>query len=395
MTQHITLSGHLGAGKSTVAKLLERRMPEMTRLYTGAIFREAAREKGMSVRAFNAAIKAGDIQEDIDARIDGEVATLVDGDKPHIFDSRLAWMNAPGDKALKVMMIVHPLEAARRVFSEDRAEEKYSNEEDALAQLQARYRAETERFNKLYGLDLHDYDNFDLVIDTTCGDPETTAAKIQECYERKLIGEPFPKFWVSPQNIFSRQVSHGGVRIDEENVLYLTDKIFHEGFDEDTPIEIGRIGGYNFIFEGHHRGVASILNDKGLIPAEIYRENEVPEGYHDIVLNMLFDTDGPATPVYDWEDIVKYFASSNSGIEKRQKISERLPVLDHLTNFRIWTRADDPDKTPFPLTEDGRNLDFATIAKQSWEGYLRSHLHLRPKVERSSRYVEDVAPAAE
>ena len=48
---NITITGNLGSGKSSVAKILKEKGYEYSS--TGNIFRQLAMEKGMSVEAFN------------------------------------------------------------------------------------------------------------------------------------------------------------------------------------------------------------------------------------------------------------------------------------------------------------------------------------------------------
>lgn len=373
MTLHITLSGHLGAGKSTVSRLLEESIPGMQRMYAGAVFREAAAARNMTVAAFNRAIQNGEIKQDIDAMIDGRIEKMTHEKQAHIFDSRLAWMNVEGDKALKVMLIVHPLEAARRIFTEGRRDETYGSEADALRYLQDRFRAEAERFKKMYGLDVQDFDNFDLIIDTTCGTPEATAAKIKDCYDLKLEGKPFPKFWVSPLNLFSRQFTDPfrAPVTNVKGVLNLAYLIQGSGFDPERPIEIGRVGGNNFIFEGHHRAMASIITGQDLIPAKVCREYELGPYGNNTIYQMLASEDTLATYTYDWEEMVQGFAKCPEMIRAVMEPGDVLADISHLKDFCMWTRAKDPKTTPpFPLLP-GQRLDLAKIAENSWEGVLR------------------------
>ena len=51
-------------------------------------------------------------------------------------------------------------------------EEKYASEEEACEKLIERSRVERARFMNIYGVDYYDYNNFDLVIDTTTKTPD-------------------------------------------------------------------------------------------------------------------------------------------------------------------------------------------------------------------------------
>ena len=115
---HITITGKLGSGKSTVAKkLVERYGFEI--FSTGAILRAAAAERGMDLLELNKELNSKlDSDRSMDDLIDNttiRVAAERKNDKL-IFDSRMAWHFVPG--AFKVFVTVDPRVAAERVMKD-------------------------------------------------------------------------------------------------------------------------------------------------------------------------------------------------------------------------------------------------------------------------------------
>ena len=84
---HITLSGELGSGKSTVANYLISKMPFKI-VSAGLLFRQLAAKHGMSAKEFNEFIEN---DPKYDHYVDDTMAELGRTDEKIIFDSRMAW----------------------------------------------------------------------------------------------------------------------------------------------------------------------------------------------------------------------------------------------------------------------------------------------------------------
>ncbi len=177
---HITITGRLGSGKSTVAKLIAEKH---NYLYysTGIIMRDLAREAGLSICDYNKMIE-NDPTEDrkIDDRT-REVA-FAHKDKDMVFDSRMAWFFAPN--TFKVYVTVDTAVAASRVKHDPRPGEP-TNELELYCELEERSRVEQARFIKFYGegADYYDLNNFNLVVDSTTRSAEEVAAIIWQACE--------------------------------------------------------------------------------------------------------------------------------------------------------------------------------------------------------------------
>lgn len=164
---NITITGNLGSGKSSVAKILNERGYEYSS--TGNIFRQLAMENGLSVEEFNKkvneAAKSGD--HSVDKMIDDTTTKIGEERDNVVFDSRLAWHFAP--KSFKVFIITDIDEASRRVFHDSlRANsESYESQEACKKALINRQKLETVRYQEVYHIDYYDMSNYNLVIDST------------------------------------------------------------------------------------------------------------------------------------------------------------------------------------------------------------------------------------
>ena len=144
---HITLTGNLGSGKSTIAKIMAEKYG-YTIYSTGKIQRELAEERGLTVLEMNKLMQQ---DHSFDNIIDEKVTQLSrESDKELFFDSRLAWHFA--ENAFKVFLTVSIDEAARRVYNDDKRGdvEKYSSKEEAKANLIERANTEDVRYREIY-----------------------------------------------------------------------------------------------------------------------------------------------------------------------------------------------------------------------------------------------------
>lgn len=183
---HITLTGNLGSGKSTVCGILEEKYG-FEPYATGKVQRKIAEEMGISVLEMNKLMKK---DHKYDHLIDDTTAKISreNPDKKIVFDSRLAWNFV--EKSFKVFLSVDIDESTRRVFSDaSRGNvEKYSSLEDCKNQLIARATEENTRYHELYNLNYFDYNNYDLVLDSTYASPDQvveTLAKEAEAFDEK------------------------------------------------------------------------------------------------------------------------------------------------------------------------------------------------------------------
>ena len=164
---NITITGNLGSGKSSVAKIIVKKGYEF--VSTGNIFRQLAMQKGVSVEEFNKQVNEAASQGDhsVDRMIDATTVKIGKEQDHVVIDSRLAWHFAPN--SFKVFIITDIDEASRRVFHDSlRANsESYESQETCKRALIHRQKLETVRYKEVYGIDYYDMSNHNLVIEST------------------------------------------------------------------------------------------------------------------------------------------------------------------------------------------------------------------------------------
>lgn len=175
---NISITGNLGSGKSSVAKILKEKGYEI--FSTGSVFRQLAMEKGVSVEEFNRQVNEAASRGDrsVDKMID-DTTTRIDAERDNVvFDSRLAWNFAP--KSFKVFVITDIDESSRRVFHDSvrAGSESYQSQEECRRALINRQKLETVRYKEIYGIDYYDMSNYNLVIESTNALPKEIAQEI-------------------------------------------------------------------------------------------------------------------------------------------------------------------------------------------------------------------------
>ncbi len=206
----ITLSGDIGSGKSSVsAELVALTGYEI--VGTGNIQREIARKRGVTTLELNQ-ISVKD--KSIDHEIDQHVIQLGKSNQTLIIDSRLAWHFIPA--AFKVFLSVDNLIGAERVYGAKRDEEDNPSVEKTLENNAERSQLEVLRFKQLYNVNLKDYANFDLIIDTSYATPEAIAIKIQALFDKHLAHQPYSKCWLSPKRLIPTEPYNPLFDVDEE-----------------------------------------------------------------------------------------------------------------------------------------------------------------------------------
>lgn len=184
---HITLTGNLGSGKSTLSKLLEAEYGYEI-FSTGTVIRKIAEEKGLSVLEMNELMKK---DSKYDREIDDTTARISkeNPDKNILFDSRLAWYFV--EKSFKVFLSVSLEVAANRVRGDESRGrvEGYDTLEDAKQKLKKRAETEDARYKNLYGIEYFDYSNYNLVLDSTDCTPDILVKILKDEADRYAQAE--------------------------------------------------------------------------------------------------------------------------------------------------------------------------------------------------------------
>ncbi len=181
----ITITGDPGSGKTTFAKAVEARTGYHL-ITTGKIFRKLAAEKGISVTALN---ELAESQAGIDRQVDDYIVSLNDLEDNLILDSRMAWFFIRN--ALKIRLTVDPDVAVQRIFTDTAEEwrEKFPDIQTALDEVERRRKSEIGRYQALYGVNIGDPANYDLVINTSYKAPEDVTREFEDAfceYKRKF-----------------------------------------------------------------------------------------------------------------------------------------------------------------------------------------------------------------
>lgn len=178
----ITITGALGSGKSTVAHLISDKTG-YTYYSTGQAQRQLAAQKGITTLELN---KLAETDMSIDAQIDGIFKQMNQSPTPFVVDSRLAWYFMPA--SFKVKLITDREVAAERIMGDvtRSGEKKYASLAEALEATDKRRQSEVSRFKKIYGIDIEDNTQFDLIVDTTRQTPEQVSETILRAYQQKL-----------------------------------------------------------------------------------------------------------------------------------------------------------------------------------------------------------------
>ncbi len=177
---HISITGKLGSGKSTICNLIKEKYGYEI-FSTGAIQREVARSMGITTLELNQRMK---LDHSLDDTIDATTTRLSRErrDDKLIFDSRMAWHFA--EHTFKIFLTVDPKVAAARVMANQRGdEERYASADEACEKLVERSRVEQARFIELYGVDYYDFNNYNLVIDSSRRTPDEIVDLIWAAFE--------------------------------------------------------------------------------------------------------------------------------------------------------------------------------------------------------------------
>lgn len=263
---NITITGNLGGGKSSVCRELEKYGFKI--ITGGGLFRDIAKEKGVSVLELNELAKA---DRSIDDLIDNRTAKIGKEEDNVLFDSRLAWHFAPD--SFKVFLLTDSYEAARRTFAGGAREaEEYSDINATMAGLKQRADLERARFKELYNIDYYNRNNYDLIIESTYASPEQIAKEIMRNFDEFKVNKFHSRLELNIRTFYPTQSF-----TDFDRAAY-DKKVSEIKNDEaicmsDSPILAGN-DGYTYILDGAEDVYAAIATGRVFGCVDYIRNDE-------------------------------------------------------------------------------------------------------------------------
>ena len=242
---HITLSGELGSGKSTVANYLISKMPFKI-VSAGLLFRQLAAKHGMSAKEFNEFIEN---DPKYDHYVDDTMAELGRTDEKIIFDSRMAWHFVP--QSFKIYLYVDVDTATERIFNDTgRVSESYSDKATARQEIIDRRKSELLRYQSFYHCDLDDYSNYDLIVDTSHATRDEVNELVFNSFKAFDEGKEYTKIWLSPKSLI--------IKGDEPD-------------DTGEPLVINKKDGKFVVEKGFSKVKKALENRQSLVAVDIVK----------------------------------------------------------------------------------------------------------------------------
>jgi cytidylate kinase len=172
----ITVSGPHGTGKSTYAKALAEAF-QLRYVSAGELFRDLAREKGVTLEAFS---KMAAENPAVDKIIDER--TKAEAEKGGVvIDAQLGGWMVKELADVKVLIVAPDDVRFRRIATRDGI-----SVEEARKQTLAREAFQRQRYEKYYGLDVTDVSIYDVKVDTGVYPLEKAKSIVIECVRRQL-----------------------------------------------------------------------------------------------------------------------------------------------------------------------------------------------------------------
>src|SRR3989338_166607 len=168
----ITISGTAGSGKSSIAKIITKKL-HAQRVYVGGMRRELARKKGWTLEKLNEYAQTHhETDVDVDKEAAAEARKLAKKGNV-VVEGRTQFHFLP--EYIKIFIKVDLNTAAKRIWKDlqnkitkqERNEGDLKSLSEARREIQKRDHSDAKRYIKYYGFDHRDELQYDFVIDTT------------------------------------------------------------------------------------------------------------------------------------------------------------------------------------------------------------------------------------
>lgn len=172
----ITISGPHGSGKTTYAHALARELG-LRYVSAGQLFRQLAKEKGVSLRSFTKkAAEDAEIDKLIDERTRDEARK---GNV--VIEGQLAGWAARKEADVRIYLVAPNGERYERIARRDRLSKSTATEETRF-----REEIQRERYKRYYGVDIDDLSIYDVKIDTSGKSVKETTQLIRKSIDEFL-----------------------------------------------------------------------------------------------------------------------------------------------------------------------------------------------------------------
>jgi CMP/dCMP kinase len=175
----ITLNGHSGTGKSTIAKMLAQELG-IKHYSSGDFQRQLAKERGLTIAEWGEK-QRNDPQ--FDRMVDDRMVETARNSGDMIIDGWIAAHFLP--ESLKIFFKGDLAIRAKRITTVREAE-SYSDIETAMKMIKEKESVNRKRWIEFYGFDFMDENNYDLVIDTTGFNLEEVYKQVYEFVKSKM-----------------------------------------------------------------------------------------------------------------------------------------------------------------------------------------------------------------
>lgn len=286
MTKHISITGDLGSGKSTIAKRICDIL-HFKYLSTGSIQRELASQMGMNTLEFN---KYSNENKEIDTYIDQKLKDIQYATDTYVLDARLGWHFVPSSFKIYVMAM-DEVAASRVLRDSSRVGEPDTQDlQSKIHELRERRELENQRFEKIYGIRPSLFKDFDIIIDTSTATIEDITQLVVDLYEKHCQGVYYAKVWLSPVRLFPTITSDGHTDLTDEPIKCV---LYQKNF---------------YIIEGHQSVKEHMKRKNELIPVDMSGKNEefIDDHTH-IPTYLIKNTDLDTIKNWENENHIRFF----------------------------------------------------------------------------------------
>lgn len=170
----ITIAGEAGSGKGTLRKILSEKL-NYESWSMGDMRREIAKKHKLTIHELN---ELGEKEDWTDKEVDRFQKQL--GKRKNIIvEGRLSWYFIPN--SYKIYLDVSPEKGDERIFKEKRHTEPVTEDiREMIEKNQERKQSDIKRYEKYYGINPYNKENFNLIINTTNKNPKEVSKKALE-----------------------------------------------------------------------------------------------------------------------------------------------------------------------------------------------------------------------